>query len=55
MGLYAKYVLPKMIDTLCAQPPMTELRRRYVPMARGDVLEIGIGSGLNCTMAEVRW
>lgn len=47
MGLYAKYVLPKLIDNLCAQPPMTELRSRYVPQAEGDVLEIGIGSGLN--------
>ena len=47
MGLYAKYVLPKLIDTACGQPPMRELRSRYVPQARGDVLEIGIGSGLN--------
>ncbi|MFV2089318.1 MAG: class I SAM-dependent methyltransferase [Pseudomonadales bacterium] len=47
MGLYSKYVLPKVIDTLCGQPPMTELRSRYVPQATGDVLEIGIGSGLN--------
>ncbi|MGD8415534.1 MAG: class I SAM-dependent methyltransferase [Pseudomonadales bacterium] len=47
MGLYARYVLPKLIDAACAQPPMTELRSRYVPQAEGDVLEIGIGSGLN--------
>lgn len=47
MGLYAKYVLPKLIDAACGQPPMAELRKRYVPQARGDVLEIGIGSGLN--------
>lgn len=47
MGLYAKYVLPRLIDTACSGPPMAELRRRYVPMAEGNVLEIGIGSGLN--------
>jgi ubiquinone/menaquinone biosynthesis C-methylase UbiE len=40
-------VLPKLIDTACGQPPMAELRSRYVPQAEGDVLEIGIGSGLN--------
>ena len=47
MGLYQKYVLPKLIDTLCNQESMTELRAKYVPNAHGDVLEIGIGSGLN--------
>lgn len=47
MGLYAKYVLPKLIDAACSQPPMAELRSRYVPQAEGNVLEIGIGSGLN--------
>ena len=46
-GLYEKYVLPKLIDAACSQPPMTELRSRYVSQAKGDVLEIGIGSGLN--------
>ena len=47
MGLYSKYLLPKLIDKACGQPAMTELRTRYVPQAEGDVLEIGIGSGLN--------
>lgn len=44
---YDKYILPKLIDAACSQPPMTDLRRRYVNQARGRVLEIGIGSGLN--------
>jgi len=47
MGLYRRYILPKLINTACAMPPMMALRQRYVPGAKGDVLEIGIGSGLN--------
>jgi len=47
MGLYEKYVLPKLIEAACNQPPMQKLRARYVPQATGDILEIGIGSGLN--------
>ena len=47
MGLYRRFVLPKLINSACAMPPMMALRERYVPLARGRVLEIGIGSGLN--------
>lgn len=47
MGWYEKHVLPRLIDSACSQKPMRRLRQRYVPQAHGDVLEIGIGSGLN--------
>lgn len=47
MGWYERKVLPKLIETACSQKPMQALRERYVTQARGDVLEIGIGSGLN--------
>ena len=47
MGLYARHVLPRLIDLACGQPPMTELRSRYVPRASGRVLEVGIGTGHN--------
>ena len=47
MGLYHKYVLPKIIDWTCKQSPNTKQRQKVVPLASGSVLEIGVGSGLN--------
>ena len=46
-GLYARHVLPKLINAACAQKPMAEVREQYVARARGAVLEIGFGTGLN--------
>ncbi len=47
MGLYEKYILPKIIDVICSQKPIMVQRKKVVPLATGRVLEIGIGSGLN--------
>jgi ubiquinone/menaquinone biosynthesis C-methylase UbiE len=47
MGLYARYVLPKVLDFAMRQKPIMMQRQKVVPQARGRVLEIGIGSGLN--------
>ena len=47
MGLYNTYVLPKIIDWACKQKPNRLQRKKVVPWAYGNVLEIGIGSGLN--------
>lgn len=47
MGVYSSYVLPRIIDKVCAQKNMAELRTNYVPRATGNVLEIGLGSGHN--------
>ncbi len=47
MGLYDKYVLPKIIDSACKQKPNMMQREKIIPLASGNVLEIGIGSGLN--------
>lgn len=47
MGIYARYVLPKLLDFAMRQKPIMLQRQKVVPQARGRVLEIGIGSGLN--------
>jgi ubiquinone/menaquinone biosynthesis C-methylase UbiE len=47
MSLYAKYVLPRLIDLAMRNKDTTRLRAESVPHARGRVLEIGLGSGLN--------
>lgn len=47
MTIYQQYVLPKMIDMACSTGNVMKARAQIVPQAIGEVLEIGIGSGLN--------
>jgi len=47
MGLYDRYVLPRLINLACSSKPNMKQREKLVPLAEGDVLEIGMGSGLN--------
>ena len=47
MNLYEQYVLPRLIDMVCGMGDVMKARSRIVPQAVGEVLEIGLGTGLN--------
>jgi SAM-dependent methyltransferase len=47
MGLYQRYMLPQLVQCACGSPVIDRQRRKVVPLAQGEVLEIGFGSGLN--------
>ena len=47
MSLYEDYILPHVINCACGMKAIDKQREKVVPWARGTVLEIGMGSGLN--------
>ncbi len=44
---YERTLLPYLIDSACSVKAVRYQREKVVPLARGRVLEIGIGTGLN--------
>lgn len=47
MSFWADLVLPHLVEKACRSQAILEERRRWVPRAHGNVLELGVGSGLN--------
>jgi len=47
MPLYRDHIYPHLVSMLGRPKPIEEIRRRIVPLAQGDVLEIGVGPGVN--------
>jgi len=46
-NLYERYLLPTLVHRTCSSATTMSQRAKVVPLARGDVLEVGFGSGLN--------
>src|SRR5579864_1480445 len=47
MPFYKDHVYPHLVSALGNPKPIDEIRRRIVPLAQGNVLEIGVGPGVN--------
>lgn len=54
MSFYENRVLPHLINLACSTKPSQKQREKIVPLAEGDVLEIGFGSGLNLPFYDKR-
>jgi ubiquinone/menaquinone biosynthesis C-methylase UbiE len=47
MNLYDQWLLPRLIDLAMRNAEATRYRQKMIPAARGRVLELGAGSGMN--------
>lgn len=54
MSFYQDRILPHLTDFACSAKPNRKQREKIVPLAEGEVLEIGFGSGLNLPFYDRR-
>ncbi|MGZ6016115.1 MAG: class I SAM-dependent methyltransferase [Phenylobacterium sp.] len=46
-SFYDRFILPKLLGCACSSSPIMRQRAKVVPRAEGQVLELGVGMGLN--------
>ena len=47
MAFYRDCIYPRLVSVLGDPRPIQEVRQRMIPLAQGEVLEIGVGPGVN--------
>ena|SRR5215813_6893015 len=47
MSFYSESIYPHLVTLLGNPKPIAQIRQRIMPLAQGDVLEIGVGAGVN--------
>lgn len=47
MGFYERHIAPMLISCACSARPIGRQREKVVPLAFGEVLELGMGAGAN--------
>lgn len=47
MAFYRDRIYPQIVSVLGNPKPIDDIRRRIIPLAHGDVLELGVGPGVN--------
>ncbi len=47
MAFYRDHIYPHLVHALGNPKPIEEIRQRIIPLAQGEVLEIGVGTGVN--------
>lgn len=58
MSFYERRILPRLVNCVWGSPVIEHQRRLVVPKAKGRVLEIGFGTGLNLAHYDrtlVKW
>lgn len=49
MGFYQDHIVPHLVNLSMRNRRLVPYRERTISLAEGRVLEVGIGSGVNCS------